>query len=122
MIDEINKKYNLSLKKRTKFDNKYNLNYIGIEDEIINNDLKTLEQRLILEYNKKIKKTNKLINHIKKELDLNIDLLKEKNIIENNDTCKSLYNSCKKLYKNLKKIKNTKKELKSISARIKKIC
>lgn len=122
MIDEINKKYNLSLKKRTKFDNKYNLNYIGIEDEIINNDLKTLEQRLILEYNRKIKKTNKLINHIKKELDLNINLLKEKNIIENNDTCKSLYNSCKKLYKNLKKIKNTKKELKSISARIKKIC
>ena len=123
-VKELNLKYNLSLKDKSKFDIKYNINHILIESNSFNNELLELKRILVKKYNKKIKTINEQIKLLNKE---NIsNNLKSLDLIliykENYSSNKKLYNSCKKLYKKIKQANETKQILNSIIKRLEKIC
>ena len=136
-VKELNLKYNLSLKDKSKFDIKYNINHILIESNSFNSELLELKRNLVKKYNKKIKTINEQIKLLNKEnissslktLDLILiykedyasDLLSECN--KQSIACKKkLYNSCKKIYKKIKQANQTKQTLNSIIKRLEKIC
>ena len=123
-VKELNLKYNLSLKDKSKFDIKYNINHILIESNSFNNELLELKRILVKKYNKKIKTINEQIKLLNKE---NISSsLKTLDLIliykEDYSSDKKLYNSCKKLYKKIKQANETKQILNSIIKRLEKIC
>ena len=123
-VKELNLKYNLSLKDKSKFDIKYNINHILIESDSFNNELLELKRILVKKYNKKIKTINEQIKLLNKE---NIsNSLKVLDLIliykENYSSGKKLYNSCKKIYKKIKQANKTKQTLNSIIKRLEKIC
>ena len=123
-VKELNLKYNLSLKEKSKFDIKYNINHILIESNLFNNELLELKRILVKKYNKKIKTINEQIKLLNKE---NIsNSLKVLDLIliykEDYSSDKKLYNSCKKIYKKIKQANQTKQTLNSIIKRLEKIC
>ncbi len=123
-VKELNLKYNLFLKEKSKFDIKYNINHILIESDSFNNELLELKRNLVKKYNKKIKTINEQIKLLNKE---NIsNSLKALDLIliykEDYSSNKKLYNSCKKIYKQIKQANQTKQTLNSIIKRLEKIC
>ena len=123
-VKELNLKYNLFLKEKSKFDIKYNINHILIESNSFNSELLELKRILVKKYNKKIKTINEQIKLLNKE---NIsNSLKALDLIliykEDYSSDKKLYNSCKKIYKKIKQANQTKQTLNSIIKRLEKIC
>ena len=123
-VKDLNLKYNLSLKDKSKFDIKYNINHILIESDSFNSELLELKRILVKKYNKKIKTINEQIKLLNKE---NIsNSLKVLDLIliykEDYSSDKKLYNSCKKIYKKIKQANQTKQTLNSIIKRLEKIC
>ena len=123
-VKELNLKYNLFLKEKSKFDIKYNINHILIESDSFNNELLELKRILVKKYNKKIKTINEQIKLLNKE---NIsNSLKALDLIliykEDYSSDKKLYNNCKKIYKKIKQANQTKQTLNSIIKRLEKIC
>lgn len=52
-VKDLNLIYNLSLKEKSKFDIKYNINHILIESNSFNYELLELKKKLVKKYNKK---------------------------------------------------------------------
>lgn len=125
-VKELNLKYNLSLKEKSKFDIKYNINHILIESDSFNNELLELKRILVKKYNKKIKTINEQIKLLNKENISNnlksLDLILIYKEDYSSNTNKKLYNSCKKIYKKIKQANQTKQTLNSIIKRLEKIC
>ncbi len=123
-VNELNLKYNLFLKEKSKFDIKYNINHILIESNSFNSELLELKRNLVKKYNKKIKTINEQIKLLNKEnISNNLKLLDLMLIYkEDYSSDTKLYNSCKKLYKKIKQANETKQTLNSIIKRLEKIC
>ena len=125
-VKDLNLKYNLSLKDKSKFDIKYNINHILIESDSFNNELLELKRILVKKYNKKIKAINEQIKLLNKENISNnlksLDLILIYKEDYSSNTNKKLYNSCKKIYKKIKQANQTKQTLNSIIKRLEKIC